>query len=401
MDRFYQERFRILRHLIQDVAPLMDVSQIIETVREDLRRLVPQAMEVCILLLDEDAEQYTHSFQCSLYDTPVSCQSCKRDRPAVKKAIARKKAVVVEETDPITRPDNTQVMVGPECAMPVFVEERVLAVISVVIQPLTRFDRREFLIVRDYADVLGSLISTAKRQWEMTQEKIRISQTLSHLAPFVPGSVLRMADENPEMLSREKEQRHVTVLFLDLEGYTRLNRILPEEEVNSLIEKLFSSFVDPIHHFGGEINETAGDGLMILFKDQAPQVNAVNAVKAALEVVNRSRAVARSLSRDPGSIEVNMGINSGKALVGMTRLKGNLETRMTFTASGNVTNIAARLSDKARGGEILIGPETQRLIQGLWPVVELGPMKLKGITESLEVCSLILSEIPDTDFRDS
>ncbi|MCG8566250.1 MAG: guanylate cyclase [Desulfobacterales bacterium] len=391
MDRYYKERFQTLRHLIRDVAPLSDVTRIIETVRDELRRIVPNAMEVCILLLDEDAAQYTHSLQCSLYDTPVSCQSCKRDRPAVRKAVARKKPVVVRMSDPIIRPDKSFVDVGPECAMPIFVEKDVLAIISVVIRPQTRFSRKDFFLIRDYADVLGTFISNAKRQWEMTQEKIRISKTLNHLTPFVPGSVRRMANENPELLTREKERRDVTILFLDLAGYTRLNRVVPEQEVNAVIETLFSSFVDPIHRFNGEINETAGDGLMIIFKDHSPEKNAENAVKAAFEVLERSFALGRSFSGFPVPIEVNMGINSGQALVGMTRLKGALETRMTFTASGNVTNIAARLSDKAQGGDILIGPGTRQLIGGLWPVYPLGEMNLKGIREPVVVHSLIQS----------
>ncbi len=388
MNQYYEERFHTLRHLIRDVAPLMDVGQIIETVRDELRAAVPNAMEVCILLLDEDADKYTHSLQCALYNTPVSCQSCKRDRPAVKKAIDRKKAVVESKSQPILRPDNSELVVGAEAAMPVFVEAEVLAIISVVIQPLARFSRRDFFVIRDYADVLGTFISNAKQQWEVTQEKIRISKVLNHLTPFVPGSVRRMADEDPDLLTREKQQRNVTVLFLDIEGYTRLNRTLSEEEVNGVIETLFSSFVDPIHRFCGEINETAGDGLMILFKDHGPRGNAVNAVKAALEVRERGLSVTQSFPLNLDPIGINMGINSGRALVGMTRLKGALETRMTFTASGQVTNVAARLSDLAKGGEILLGPETRRLVADLWSVTVLGDVALKGIREPLSVYSL-------------
>jgi class 3 adenylate cyclase len=87
-------------------------------------------------------------------------------------------------------------------------------------------------------------------------------------------------------------------------------------------------------------------------------------------------------------IYVNIGINSGSALVGMTRFKGSLSTRMTYTATGQVTNIAARLSDLAKKGDILIGEETARLIEGLWPVFDRGKALLKGIDEPLRVYSL-------------
>ncbi|MBW1725250.1 MAG: adenylate/guanylate cyclase domain-containing protein, partial [Deltaproteobacteria bacterium] len=88
-------------------------------------------------------------------------------------------------------------------------------------------------------------------------------------------------------------------------------------------------------------------------------------------------------------VKVNMGINSGVALLGMTHFKGSLETRMTYTASGPVTNLAARLADYAKGGDILIGDETRQLIEGLWPVYDHGLTALKGIEEPIRIYSLL------------
>jgi len=388
-DKYYKERFHVQKNLIQSLAPLIEVHEIVEKVREELRRIIPNAMEICILLLDPKADQYTSPLQCALYETPVNCQSCKRERPAVKKAIEQKKAVVVSHSQPIQRLDKSLVAVGPEYAIPVFVEKRVLAIISVVIQPLTQYTRRDFFIIRDFADILGTIILNAKHQWEMTQEKIRISRMLTNLSPFVPESVRHMVDKNPELLTREKERKDVSVLFLDLEGYTKLSASLPEIKVNAVIERMFSSFVDPIHRSHGDINETAGDGLMIIFKNHDAKTNAINAVKAAFEIMDRNRALNLSLESDMPPIDVNIGINSGSALVGMTRFEGSLDTRMTYTATGSVTNIAARLSDYARGGDILIGEETEKMIQGLWPVHGLGLAQLKGIKEALPVFSLL------------
>jgi len=394
MDRYYKERFRAQQDLIRKIAPLLEVNEIIEKVREVLRIKVPSAMEVCILLLDSDAQKYTSPLQCALYERPVDCQSCKRDRPAVKKAIENKKAVVVSQSEPVKRFDGTLVSVGPEYAMPVFVEGRVLAVISVVIQPLTRYTRKDFFLIRDFADILGTIILNAKRQWEMTQEKIRISRMLANLSPFVPESVRHMVHKNPDLLTREKERKDISVLFLDLEGYTSLSLRHPEVEVNQIIEKMFSSFVDPIHRSHGDINETAGDALMIIFKDHDAQTNAINSVKAAFEIAEQNRTINKSLAGGMEPIDVNIGINSGSALVGMTRFTGSLDTRMTYTASGSVTNIAARLSDYARRGDILIGEETQKMIQGLWPVYSLGPVHLKGMKDHLQVFSLLRAPDP-------
>ncbi|MCK5695011.1 MAG: hypothetical protein KAH62_00120 [Desulfobacula sp.] len=95
--------------------------------------------------------------------------------------------------------------------------------------------------------------------------------------------------------------------------------------------------------------------------------------------MDRNRAVNQSLESVMGPLNVNIGINSGSALV----------TRMTFTATGTVTNIAARLSDFAKGGDILMGEQTKKMVGGLWPVYPLGPARLKEVKDPLPVFSLL------------
>jgi adenylate cyclase len=389
MKKYYRERFEAQRRLQKKIAPLMEVNEILERLREEVRELIPSSMEGCILLLDQEAGRYTRPLQCALYDRPVNCQVCKRNRPAIQKAIVRRKGVVVSKGEPILRQDATVVKIGPEAAIPVFVGDEILAVVNVVAAPGTRFTKKDFYLLRDFSEIISDVLVRAKKHWEMTQEKIRISQMLTHLSPFVPVSVRSLIEKNPELLNQEKELRDVSVLFLDLEGYTSLSDRYPEKEVNEIIEKIFSSFVDPIHRSRGDINETAGDGLMIIFKDDDPATNAVNAVKSAFDIFDRNREITKGLSWDVGPINVNIGINSGKALVGLTRFMGSLQTRMTYTASGPVTNVAARLASHAKGGEILIGAETRNMIEGLWPVHDRGQVQLKGLEQPIRIYALI------------
>jgi class 3 adenylate cyclase len=351
--------------------------------------MVPIAMEACILMLDPDAEKYTRPLQCALYDRPVNCISCKRRRPAIQKALSRKRGVVVSSTGSVRRRDGKEVETGPEAAIPVLVGDSILAVISVVARPGTRFSRKDFFLIQDLAEIAGNAMMAAKRHWAVTQEKIEITQKLAHLSPFVPQSVRRIVEKHPEMLTQEKEKREVTVLFLDLEGYTRLSEHRPDTEVNELVEKMFSSFVDPIHRSGGDINETAGDGLMIIFKNDDAKTNAVHAVKAAFDIHARNLELNQQFGGEFGNTNVNMGINSGVALLGMTTFKGSLDTRMTYTASGPVTNMAARLADYAQGGDILIGETTKEMIEGLWPVFDRDWAHLKGIDAPLKIYSLL------------
>ena len=388
MKKYYKERFEAQKRLAKSVAPLNEVNDILEKMREEARNLVPSAMEACILLLDPDAQKYTRPLQCALYDRPVNCLLCKRGRGAIQKALDKRKGVVVSKPDPVLRHDNSQVEVGPEAAIPVFANDEILAVVSVVSRPGTRFTSRDFFLIKDLSETVGNAILNAKKHWEVTQEKIKIGQMLTHLSPFVPQSVRQIVENDPGLLKQEKEKKDVTVLFLDLEGYTRLSSHRSEVEVNEIVEKMFSSFVDPIHRSGGDINETAGDGLMIIFKNYNPKGNAINAIKAAFDVDRISQQMNRKINEGYKPINVNMGINSGSALVGLSQFKGSLDTRMTYTATGPVTNLAVRLADHAKGGDILIGEETKQLVEGLWPIFDLGQVHIKGLDDPMKIYSL-------------
>jgi class 3 adenylate cyclase len=389
MERYYKERFEARSRLDEKIVPLVKINQILQEMRDELRAQIPSAMETRILLMDPDAKKYTRPLQCILYDRPVNCLSCKRSRPVIKKALEKRHMVVVPESDPIERENGTMVRVGPEAAVPALLGDEVLLVVSVVGKPGTRFTPKDFFLIEDFAKTARNVVLQAKKHWEMTEEKVKISKMLSDISPFVPQSVLKLAEKDPALLGQEKEKKDVSVLFLDIEGYTELSTRLPEQEVNQIVESLFSSFVDPIHRSQGDINETAGDGLMIIFKEDNMKTNAVNSIKAAFDIHEQSLAANRALPSHIDPLNVNMGIHCGAALVGMTRFRGSIDTRMTYTASGNVTNLAARLAAHAKEGDILIAEETKALIDGLWPVFDKGSTALKGIEKPVHIFSLL------------
>ncbi len=392
MKKYYKERFEARSRLDERIVPLVRINHILQEMRDELRAQIPSAMETRILLLDPDAKKYTRPLQCILYDRPVNCLSCKRSRPVIKEALSKRGMVVVPKSDPIERDDGTLVQIGPEAAMPAFVGDEVLLVVSVVGKPGTQFTPKDFFLIEDFAKTARNVVLRAKKHWEMTEEKLRISKMLSHISPFVPQSVLKIAEKDPSLLGQDKEKKAVSVLFLDIEGYTELSAKLPEQEVNQTVERLFSSFVDPIHRSRGDINETSGDGLMIIFKEDDIKTNAINSIKAAFDIHRQSVSGNQELPSHIDPLNINMGIHSGTALVGMTRFKGSAGTRMTYTASGNVTNLAARLAAHAKGGDILIADETYGLIQGLWPVFDRGDAVLKGIENPVHIYSLLKSE---------
>ncbi|MGO9116923.1 MAG: adenylate/guanylate cyclase domain-containing protein, partial [Desulfomonilaceae bacterium] len=162
----------------------------------------------------------------------------------------------------------------------------------------------------------------------MSQEKLTVDRILEHLRPFVPSTVQRIVEKDPSAPDLEKKDIDVTVLFLDVAGYTRISETQSRDKVTFIIEKYFSSFLDVISDHGGDVNETAGDGLMVIFQGD-PKNTAVSAVKAALEIRSKTLEINEELKNRFPPVEVNMGLNSGVAAVGMNRFEGTSGTRMT------------------------------------------------------------------------
>ena len=202
---------------------------------------------------------------------------------------------------------------------------------------------------------------------------------------FVPDAVRRAIEENPEAPGLGKTARDVTVLFLDIEGYTRLSEDLPRSTLNAVVERYFSLFLAPIRAEGGDINETAGDGLMIIFQDGESDAHAAAAVRAALAIREQTARANRDPGRNHPPIVVNIGISSGECDVGTTRFEGPVGERWTFTASGPVTNLAARLGNRATGGQILLAPETALRVHDRFSVRSLGLVSLKNLSSPVEV----------------
>jgi DNA-binding response OmpR family regulator len=236
-------------------------------------------------------------------------------------------------------------------------------------------------------ELVARIQTTLRLKHTVDQKITELHRIKDHFAKFVPEAVKRLVADNPEAPELAKRDRDVSVLFLDISGYTRLSERLTPEALNTLIERYFSTFLDRIREAGGDINETAGDGFMAIFQEADIYLHASKAVDTALALLDATDALNRENRQQP--IAIHMGINSGVALVGSTRFEGLRGTRWTFTASGSVTNLAARLANIAEAGQILVGPETVRRLGDRYHLQHLGRERLKNIVAAVDIQSLL------------
>jgi class 3 adenylate cyclase len=158
--------------------------------------------------------------------------------------------------------------------------------------------------------------------------------------------------------------------------------------VNTIIERYFSHFLDCVQEQGGDVTDTAGDGIMAVFQDDDPFKHARKAALTVLRILEVTKGLNQDRPEGGDPIAVHMGLNSGRAIVGATRFEGLRGTLWTFTASGPVTNLAARLGAVAVPGTILVGPETARRISSDFVLEPLGPQIFKNL-EAVDVHRLM------------
>jgi class 3 adenylate cyclase/tetratricopeptide (TPR) repeat protein len=184
----------------------------------------------------------------------------------------------------------------------------------------------------------------------------------------------------------EGERKLVTVLFVDVSGFTSLAERLDPEDVHALMARAFELMLAEVHRYEGTVNQFLGDGIMALFgAPLAHEDHARRAVLAALGIRGALRAFHDELERARRiRFQVRLGLHTGLVVVGSI----GSDLRMDYTAVGDTTNVAARLLQAAAPGQALISDAVQRLVAGHVEAVSLGHLAVKGRTEPVTAFEL-------------
>jgi class 3 adenylate cyclase len=207
----------------------------------------------------------------------------------------------------------------------------------------------------------------------------------ANLSKFVPNTVTRLIEKSPNGIIPASKEQDVSVLFLDIEGYTKMCEQLQGAKVNEVIENCFSVFMDAIFANNGDVNETAGDGLMVLFLNEDKKTNALEAVRAALKIREEAARIKNEFKEFSEPLTINMGINSGPALVGAAKFESITGSRWTYTARGVVTNVAARIGAQATNGRVFLSKTTAGRVKDHFALNPLGKFSLKNVSEEVEI----------------
>lgn len=224
------------------------------------------------------------------------------------------------------------------------------------------------------------LLNAGFKLWEAQRERIKTFRLFSR---YVSYEVARKLSQGGQVLNLGGTRREITVLFLDIRGFTSIAEARSPEEVVNILNSLFKIVNKVIFDHGGTLDKYIGDAVMAVFNAPLDMEKHENkAVQAAVEIQRSIAAHAEEYAKVYGTeIGVGIGINSGEAIVGNI----GTEERSDYTAIGDVVNIAARLEAKSETGEILIGRATKEKLSALSGVVLKGLINLDGKREPVEV----------------
>jgi class 3 adenylate cyclase/predicted ATPase len=194
----------------------------------------------------------------------------------------------------------------------------------------------------------------------------------------------RVDVEQTDASALEGERKTVTALFADIKGSTELEQDLDPEEARAIVDPALKLMIDAVRRYDGYIVQSTGDGIFALFgAPVAHEDHPQRALYAALrmqEDLKRHSARLRETGNLP--LEARVGVNTGEVVVrSITTGEGHTE----YTPIGHTANLASRIQALAPTGSIAISENTHKFVEGYFEVKPLGPTKVKGVSEPVNV----------------
>lgn len=226
--------------------------------------------------------------------------------------------------------------------------------------------------VQDQAEQLASWNSTLEERVQAQLVEIEHGNKLRRfLAPQVVEAISRTDGEN----LLQSHRREVTVLFCDLRGFTGFTEIAEPEEVMAVLRDYHATLGELIHSYEGTLERFAGDGILVLFNDPIPvDDHAARAVRMAIDMRRSVGELTQKWKKRGHELGFGIGIALGYATLGQI----GFARRFEYAAVGSVTNLASRLCDVAKAGQIVISQKVQNVLEEALESEPLGELTLKG-----------------------
>jgi class 3 adenylate cyclase/CheY-like chemotaxis protein len=225
--------------------------------------------------------------------------------------------------------------------------------------------------------------SLTQRVTEQIAELDKIGKLKRFLSPQVADVIAASTDKENLLTSHRRE---ITVLFCDLRGFTAFTEIAEPEEVMKVLHEYHHALGLLIDRYEGTLERFAGDGLLTLFNDPLPCPDHTSrAVHMAVEMRSSIEHLSKSWRKRGHDLGFGIGIALGYATLGQI----GFERRLDYSAVGTVTNLASRLCDEAKAGQIIVDQRVFNIIEESFDSKPIGTLTLKGLRRPIEAFEII------------
>ena len=268
--------------------------------------------------------------------------------------------------------------VQSQLALPLTVKDRLVGVLAVESRTPNAFDELDEVLLGIVANQAATAIDNA-RTYQMVEQLGRLKRFFS---PQLADLIIRGGADDPLKTHR----REVTVVFLDLRGFTAFAETSEPEELMGVLHEYHAEMGRLILAHEGTLERFTGDGMMIFFNDPLPMPDAAErAVRMAVAMRDRAAELAARWHRRGYELDLGIGIAKGFATIGAIGFEG----RWDYGAIGTVTNLAARLCGEAKPGQILISPRLLSEVEHLLEIEDAGLLAVKGLARPVRALNVV------------
>jgi len=368
------EKLRLGHELFQNIGLDNSLSSVLEKVSNEMLRIFHSDSCVILLLNPSSGE---------LIPKVVRTLDGVEDRVSVSGSVLNevqetRSAVLLSDTSSDDRfsSSSSLIMQGIRSVMcaPIMHDGEFFGVVHMDSQQgQASFNRKDLQLFTGIVQYVAMAVANAHLIRKIEREARSKAQFERLLSPSVVEQVM----SGKVTLEKGGKLRDVTILFADIRGFTSMARHSDAIHVVAMLNRYFEMVVDVVFKYGGTVDKYIGDEIMVLFgapvemEDPADQ-----AVACALEM--QSSLDAFNIERErhgEDKIRIGIGINSGEVVVGSI---GSSQT-MQYTCIGDAVNIASRLTDMAKPGQVIVSENTLAELTGTAEYDALPPVPLKGL----------------------
>jgi len=404
-----------LRESLEQQAAAADVLNIISRSTFDLQTVLDRLVELVTKLCDADLaaihrQEGMNYRVIAICGGPPDYREIQNSVPLepgrgtiIGRAVLERKPVhvadVLADSDYLLKDAQRRIGYRTVLGVPLMREGRPIGVIALLRLTVRPFTERQIKLVQSFADqaviaientrLLDDLSKLNQQLEHRVADQVGEIERMSRLRRFLPPQVADLIVASGTEKQLESHRREITALFCDLRGFTGFSESSDPEDVMALLRDYHAAIGEIIFKYSGTLERFAGDGVMVIFNDPVPVENpATQAVLMALEMRETIGALIEKWKRLGHDLGFGIGIAHGFATLGTIGFEG----RFDYAAIGTVSNVASRLCDEAKPGQILISPRVLMAVEDAVTTEPVGEFTLKGIRRPMAAHDVIAAK---------